>query len=507
MKTAIIIGGGIGGLATACLLAKSGYQVDLYEKNEQLGGRASLFEAQGFRFDMGPSWYLMPDIFEQFFSVLGERVQDHLDLVRLDPSYRVWFKDQNLRVDMHGDITRDRATLESLEPGAGQKLDSYLAKTRKMYEVAKSDFLYKNYDSILDFFNLRTAIQGSRLSVFSSMHQFVSRTFQSDNVQKLLEYQMVFLGSSPYNSPALYALMNHIDFEQGVFYPQGGIYELIRALERIGKKHGVRFHLNKPAKSIIRTQESSGEKAIGVAFEDGGEVFADQIISNTDPAFFDRLLAAPTQEKAKQKQDAYWNKRTLAPSAFILYLGVKGRLPQLVHHNLIFCQDWKTNFDQIFNRPPVWPTDPSLYICAPSVTDPSVAPPDHENLFILVPIGAGLESTPEQLEAYAQKTLATLEQVLSIPDLRSRLVYQKIFSVNDFAQRYNAQSGTALGLAHTLGQTAIFRPNNIHPTIKNLYQVGAGTNPGIGMPMCLISAELVYKRIFGINDSSPLKAL
>lgn len=499
MKKVLIIGSGFGGLGSACLLAKAGYDVTVLEKNEQPGGRASVFEAQGYRFDMGPSWYLMPDVFEHFFTLMGERVEDYLNLKPLKPSYRIFFKDKQKTVDIFSDLEKDIPTLEKLEPGVGPRLREYLKRAAYQYDVAIRRFLYKNYDSPLDFLTWEAMIEGSRLSVFSKMDAYVRRFFKTDELQKIMQYTLVFLGSSPYNTPALYNIMSHIDFSMGVFYPQGGIYEVIRALVAMAEKHGAQIRTHAPVRKILVEEGITR----GVELENGERIEADIVISNADIAHTDLALLPP---EARVHGEAYWEKRVLAPSAFILYLGVQGRVPSLTHHNLLFSADWKKNFAEIFDQAR-WPEDPSMYVCAPSVTDPGVAPEGKENLFVLVPIASKLSYTEQELEAYADKTLATLEREMDIPDLRSRIEYRRIFCVNDFATRYNSFGGSALGLAHTLGQTAIFRPNNINKKAKNLFYVGAGTNPGIGMPICLVSAELAYKRIIGDKSSGPLTSL
>lgn len=492
-KHVVIIGSGLGGLATAALLAKSGLRVTVLEKNEQLGGRASILEKEGFRFDMGPSWYLMPDIFEHTFSLLGEKLEDYLDLVRLDPSYRVYFKDEAVApVDLRSIVEEDKKIYEQLEPGSSSKLDEYLKRSKYQYEVSKKDFLYGNIDSPLDFFTPQLLLEGTKLSVFQTMDTYVKRWFSSPFVQKLLQYPLVFLGNSPFNAPAIYSMMTHIDTELGVFYPKGGIYEITKSLVAIGKKYGVEYRVNTAVKRIL----VEGREAKGVQLEDGSEIAADMVVSNADLEFTDRVLLG---EEHRQHSDRYWNKRTLAPSAFIAYLGIKGRVKGLEHHTLVFAKDWKENFRQIFDQP-VWPTDPSFYVCTPSKTDDTVALPDHENMFLLVPVSAGLEDTLEIREAYLQKILATIEEQTGETHLAERIVVKELFSIRDFEKRYNSYRGTALGLAHTLLQTAWFRPKTKHSKIDNLYFVGAGAQPGIGMPMVLISAELIVKRL--MKDTS-----
>ncbi len=513
-KTAIIIGSGFGGLGAACLLSKSGYDVTVIEKNEMVGGRASVFSVSKdtygtwqvstgkqnktgtFTFDMGPSWYLMPDVFEHFFNILGEDVHRHLNLKKLGPSYRIFYKDADKQVDIYSDLSKDLKTVEALEPGASDALKRYLDQAEYQYSVAKDRFMYKNYDSVRDFFTKEMAVEGRKLSVLTNMDRYVGKFFKTDEMQKIMQYPLVFLGSSPYNTPAIYNIMSHIDFSMGVYYPQGGIYKITEALASIARKHGAKFKLNTAVDKIIVKDAT----AVGVKLKGGKELFADIIISNADIHHTEQELLEP---KYRTKSKKYWDKRTLAPSALIMYLGVKGNLPSLTHHNLLFSQDWKKNFSEIFDNPQ-WPNDPSLYICNPSKTDPSVAPKGHENLFVLVPIAPGLTYTTKQLEKYADKILSTMEDDMDLPGLRDKIVYKRLFSVKDFAARYNSQEGTALGLAHTLKQTAIFRPNNISKKVDKLYYVGAGTNPGIGMPITLISAELMYKRLIGDTTAGPL---
>lgn len=498
-KHAVIIGSGFGGVGLAALLAKAGYSVDVYEKNESLGGRASVFDAEGFHFDMGPSWYLMPDVFAHYFSLLEEKVEDYLDLVRLSPSYRVTFKDRQKSVDLHSDITRDAATFEAMEPGAGIKLVEYLRQAKRKYDIGVGRFVYKNYDHFRDFLTREFLLEGRKLSVFTSMHRYVGRFFKNPDVQKMLQHTLLFLGNSPYNAPALYSMLSHVDLGQGVFYPMGGIGKVIEAIVRIGKKHGVRFHV---ATAVAKIDVQQG-RACGVYLESGDYVAADLVISNADLHYTNmQLLSAETREL----DAAYWEKKVMAPSAFLLYLGTNRKFPSIVHHNLVFSQDWKANFTEIFDAP-VLPSDPSFYVCAPSVTDPSVAPEGKENLFVLVPIGSGLQLSAEELDAYEQKILETMETEMGMDGLRASIVYRRRFSVDDFAARYNSYRGSGLGLSHTILQTAIFRPNTYSKNVKDLYFVGGDTNPGIGMPMCLISAQLVYKRLIGDKTDKPLTSL
>ena len=498
-KKVVVIGGGIGGLGAAGLFARSGYEVTLVEKNENLGGRANIFEAEGFRYDMGPSWYLAPDIFSHFFRLMGERVEDHLELAKLDPSYRIFFRSDGSSLDIHSDIERDAATFDSIEPGAGEQLRRYLKQSEYQYGVATEHFMFKNYDRIWDFLNKRVATEGQKLSVFSKMHTFVSRFFRSAKLRQVMEYTMVFLGTSPYEAPALYNLMSHMDFNQGVFYPKGGFYELIKALAKIAEKNGALLRTSSPVEKI----EVENGEVRGVTLASGEFIDADIVISNADMQHTESALL---DARYRTFSSRYWRNRVMAPSAFIMYLGVSEKLPSLAHHNLLFSEDWRKNFDDIYKHPSL-PDEPSLYVCAPSVTDDAVAPSGRENLFVLVPIASDLPISEEQKLVYAERVLSLMESEMDLPGLRDKLLYKRIYTVENFAADYNAYKGSALGLAHTLKQTAIFRPKNFSKKVKGLYFAGAGTNPGIGTQICLISAELAYKRVHGITTPGPLEEL
>lgn len=498
-KKVVIIGAGIGGLGAAGLFAKKGYDVTVLEKNQNFGGRANVFEAEGFRFDMGPSWYLAPDLFEHYFDLVGEKVSDHLTLERLQPSYRIFFRNSAENVDINSNIDIDAQTFDAIEEGAGEKLKAYLKQSEYQYGVATQHFMYKNYDTIFDFLNKRVATEGQKLSVFSNMHSFVSKFFKSQKLRQIMEYTMVFLGTSPYEAPALYNLMSHMDFNQGVFYPKGGFYELINSLVAIAGKNGAVLRSNcAVAEIIVENGQTSG-----VRLASGEVVAADIVISNADMWFTETKLLAEKWQTHKQK---YWNKKVLAPSAFIMYLGVSEKLPSLIHHNLLFSEDWRKNFDDIYKSPQL-PGEPSLYVCAPSVTDGGVAPEGKENLFVLVPIASDLKMSNAEKERYSELVLGLMEKEMNLPGLRDKIEYKRIYTVADFAGDYNSFKGTALGLAHTIWQTAIFRPKNQSKKVKNLFYVGAGTNPGIGTQICLISAELVYKRVHGIKTAEPLSEL
>jgi phytoene desaturase len=496
-QQAVIIGGGVGGLAMACLLGKAGYQVAVLEKNDQLGGRAGVFTAKGFTFDTGPSWYLMPDVFEHFFALMDERVEDHLQLLKLSPSYRVFYAGRGEHLDITGDLALDAATFEAIEPRAGAQLKKYLAHAEYIYGVSMDRFLYKNYDRLSDLMTPEVLRVSPKLSLFSNLDRYVRQYFKDPRLQKIMLYPTVFLGTSPYKAPALYSLMSHADHTQGVLYPMGGMYQLIKAMVAIGKKHGVRYQTNAPAGQIT----VNGNQVTGVMVG-SKQLNADIVISNADIHHTETALLPAA---LRDHTPAYWRARTLAPSALLLHLGVSRRYGSLAHHNLLFSEDWRHNFSELFAKNNQrFPANPSLYVCAPSKTDPAVAPAGCENLFVLVPVAAGLAYTGRQLYNFSERVLQLIEHELNLPDLRQHIVYKKLFSVKDFANQYNSLRGTGLGLSHTLKQTAVFRPSNKSKKVEGLYYVGANVHPGIGLPTALISAELVYKRLQNDRSAGPL---
>lgn len=481
----VIIGGGIGGLASAALLAKDGHSVTVLEKNEQLGGRASVLEEAGFRFDMGPSWYMMPEVFERFFAEFGKTTADFYQVDPLSPQYRVFFGDRS-HIDVTGDRDKDLHMLEQLEPGITPKFKKYLNVSKKKYQVAINQVLYKNMDSILDLANWEIAKESQSLGVLENMHRHISKYFTSRKVQQILEYNLVFLGCSPQNAPALFSLMTHVDFNLGVWYPKGGIYAIVKAMEKIGRELGVEYICNTPVRQLV--VQGNNVTKVHTANK---TYHADIVISNADYWFTENLLSDQSKRSMKKQQ---WEKKVMTPSAFILYLGVKGKLPKLTHHNLYFGSGWEKHFADVFDHPQ-WPQKPSIYINMPSATDSTVAPKGHENLMVLVPIASGLTEDENWREQYAQYIIRFIEEELDIK-LKEKIVYQRIFSVTDFAQRYNSFKGNALGgLAHTLLQSAVWRPNNMSKKLNNLYFAGANTVPGIGVPPAVISGHLVRDRI------------
>ncbi len=496
----IIIGAGIGGLATANLLAKAGYDVAVYEKNASPGGRAGVLKKNGFTFDTGPSWYLMPDVFTHYFSLFGKSVNRELKLQQLTPAYKVFFENDP-PLTITSDSEKDAETFEAIEPGAGKKLKHYVQKGDAIYRLSMKHFLYTNFSSLRDFTRqevLRRSHTMVRLAIMP-IDKYVRRYVTDQRLRQILEYPMVFLGASPFSAPALYSLMSALDFREGVFYPLGGLYTIIERLVAIGNSLGVTYHYHSPVAQIVVDEG----KARGIILEDGTKLTADIVISNADLHFTETKLLS---DKDRSYPAQYWDKREAGPSALLMYLGVKGSLPELEHHNLFFADDWKQNFDSIFtNKKLPWPA--SVYVCKPSATDPSVAPKGHENVFVLVPLPSGVKITRDKLPKIADKYLGLIADKFSIPDLKKRLVVKELFGPNDFTETYNAWQGTALGPSHILRQSAFFRSSNKSRKVQNLYYVGGSTIPGIGLPMCLIGAELIYKRLAGYKRGGPVQQI
>jgi len=517
-----VIGGGFGGLSTACYLADAGADVTVFEKNEQLGGRASRLEAEGFTFDMGPSWYLMPDVFERFFGHFGRSPDDYYSLTRLDPHYRIFFKDGD-RVDMVPDRDANAATFASYAEGAGETFHEYLDTSEYHYETAMENFVYEDRSSPRDFVDLdvmKAAPVG--LKLLGTMDDYVANYFDHPKLQQIMQYTLVFLGGAPGNTPALYNIMSHVDFNLGVYYPDGGIGAVVDALVDLGGELGVAYEAGAPIEEII-TRREGFELVVGEAAEtglptrtehgsdeataagdppeapatDGGAATAtggagaderrerfDYVVSDADYAHTEQELL-PEHERGYDAD--YWDSRTYAPSAFLLYLGVEGDVDPLEHHTLVLPTDWDEHFETVFDDP-AWPDDPAYYVCVPSETDPTVAPEGHSNLFVLVPIAPDLEDGPETRERYRELVLDDLAENTGV-DLRDRIVFEESFSVSEFADRYNSMQGTALGMAHTLRQTAFLRPPHRSKAVDGLYFTGSYTTPGIGVPMCLVSGQ------------------
>jgi phytoene desaturase len=482
-QSVVVIGSGFGGLSTACYLADAGADVHVVEKNEQLGGRASRLESNGFRFDMGPSWYLMPDVFERFFGDFGRSPEEYYTTEQLDPHYRIFFKDGD-DVDISPELEQTKEIFEKYEQGAGEALEAYLEESELNYEVGMKHFVYKDRPRFRDWADLAVAKNARGLSLIGSMQDHVENYFEHPKLQQIMQYTLVFLGGSPNNTPALYNLMSHVDFNLGVYYPEGGLGGVVDGITELGTELGITYHTNQPVTAIEG-------RAGGFKVEAKDTFFPDLVVSDADYAHTELDLLPP---KKRGYSKEYWESRTYAPSAFLIYLGVEGDVKELAHHTLVLPTDWEEHFEKIFEDPE-WPDDPAYYLCVPSKTDDTVAPEGHSNLFALVPIAPGLDDRPVIRESYRDLVLRDIAEHTGV-DFKDRIVFEKIFTIDDFSDRYNSMRGTALGLAHTLDQTAVFRPPHRSKKVDGLYFTGSYTTPGIGVPMCLISGQLTAEAVF-----------
>lgn len=499
-KRVVIIGGGYGGLAAATLFAKAGYDVTVLEKNTQLGGRAGQLNQAGFRFDTGPSWYLMPEVFKDFYTLFGKDVQKELSLVRLKPGYKVFFE-SSAPITIQGNLHDDAATFEILEQGAGTTLKKYVTNSSAIYDLSLGHFLYSNFSRRSQLLHPDILKNLTRFGVAAttSLDDYVSKYFQDARLKKILEYHSVFLGGSPYEIPAIYSLMSTLDFKSGVYFPKNGMYSLVENLVAIGSSLGVRYQTGSAVKEI----HAKHGKASGVSLTTGEVIEADIIISNADLHHTETTLL---KTEYQTYPESYWKKKQPGPSALLISLGIQGALQNLEHHNLYFVDDWKENFDAIYKTRTI-PKDASVYICNPSKTDPTAAPKGHENIFMLVPLPSGNALSDKETEALVDASLDLLADITDAPDLTSRIITKDIVSPATFGERFNAWELNALGgQSHLLSQSAFFRTPNTSKKVKNLYYVGAGTTPGIGLPMCLISAQLVYKRVRKIHRNGPLSS-
>lgn len=486
-KSVIVIGSGFAGLSAASFMAKEGWQVTVIEKNKTPGGRARQLEENGFTFDMGPSFYWMPDVFERYFAQFGKQVSDYYSLHRLDPSYRIYWDDDY--TDIPADFEALKKVFESLEPGSAEKLEKYLKGAAYKYEVGVNGLVYKPSRSLTEFMDWKTISGVFKLQVFSSIKNHIAQYFKHPKLRQMMEFPVLFLGALPQDTPALYSLMNYADIKGGTWYPQGGIYAVVEGMYKLALELGVKFHFEEEVTGIM----IKGDRAKTVA-TNKDFYRADAVISGADYHFTETRLLP---EECRSYSAAYWDKRVMAPSCLMYYIGLNKKLKQPVHHSLFFDVPFEQHGREIYKEQR-WPAEPLFYVSVSSLTDNSVAPEGCENIVFLIPIASGLEGDTEELrEKYFQVIAKRMEKHTGESILDS-VIYKKTFSVSDFVADYNSFKGNAYGLANTLRQTAIFRPACQSKKVKNLFYTGQLTVPGPGVPPSLISGEVVAKQVIKV---------
>ncbi len=489
-KQVVVIGSGFAGLAAACTLAKEGCSVKLIEKNDQLGGRARVWEKDGFVFDMGPSWYWMPEVLENFFSVFGKQSSDYYELKKLNPSYRIYFEN-NEHIDIPANYEELRQMFEEIESGSSLQLDAFIEEAKYKYEAGMNDFVWKVSDSIFEFVDMRILSSLFKINLFGSVSAEIRSKFKNPKLIKLLEFPVLFLGATPQKTPGLYSLMNYADLVLGTWYPMGGMHEIVKAMHAIAVEQGVQIHLSEEVLSI----ESEDGKVHKVITNKNQHV-VDAVISAADYAHTDLKLL---NKKDANYTEAYWDKREMSPSSLLFYVGINKKLKNALHHNLFFDEDFAVHADEIYTKPS-WPSKPLFYVCCPSVSDKSVAPEGQENLFFLIPLAPNLKDDQDLRESYFQKILKRFEQHLG-ESIAENILFKRSYAMNDFVQDYHSYKGNAYGLANTLMQTAFLKPKMKSKNLKNLFYAGQLTVPGPGLPPSIISGQLAAQELLNSLNS------
>lgn len=486
MKRVNIIGSGFSSLSAACYLAKAGYEVNIFEKNDQIGGRARLLETNGFRFDMGPSWYWMPDVFDRFFNDFGKEVTDYYELIRLSPAYRVYFEGGS-NIEIPDSIEAIFEIFEQEEPGSSRHLKAFLKEAEFNYNVAIKDLVYKPGNSPMELVTTETIANVTQF--FTNISQRIRKRFKSEKLIKILEFPVLFLGAKPQNTPLFYSFMNYADFVLGTWYPKGGMHKVVEAMKQLAEELGVKFHTNSPV-SVIVTQKN---KAIGLSIN-GNLKTADIILSGADYHHTETLLP-PYLRSYSEK---YWNRKTFAPSALLFYVGIDRKLNDITHHMLFFDSDFDLHAKEIYDKPK-WPDNPLFYASFTSVSDKTVAPKGKENGFFLIPLAPDLDDSPAMREKYFNMIIERLERHLG-QSIKPHVLFKRSYCVNDFKADYNSYKGNAYGMANTLRQTAFLRPGIKSKKVNNLFFTGQLTVPGPGVPPALISGKIAAEQIIKSSE-------
>jgi phytoene desaturase len=496
---ALVIGAGIGGIATAARLAKNGYQVTVLEKEATPGGRCNQIIRDGHRFDIGPTLFLMPEVWEETFASLGEKMSDHLELTRIDPTYKVHF-DDGLQLQLTSDIGDMQTQLEKVEKTAFTGFLNYIAEGSKHYKVSLEKFVGRNFYNIFEYFSPGNLPLLFQLKALKKHYANTSRFFKDERLKAAFTFQNMYLGLSPYDAPATYSLLQYTELAEGVWYPKGGMYAGIQALVGVAEKLGVKFLYNAPVKQI----KVDGSKVKAVQLEDGREFTADIFVGNADlPYIYKELLPASAEAKKLDK-------KLYTCSTIMFYWGVDKEYSQIAHHNVFLGGDYKASFDQIFQNHTL-PDVPSFYVHAPARTDPDAAPKGQETLYVLVPVGhldARSKQDWDALVNRARETVFTrLAKEMGIDDLREHIKFEIVYQPRVWQERFNLEKGAAFGLSHNFWQVGYLRPQNRHKQYKNLYFAGASTHPGTGLPIVLLSARLTTERILKEAGTIPVQNL
>ena len=483
-KKISIIGSGFAGLASAAFCAQNGHDVTVFEKNHTIGGRARQFKADGFTFDMGPSWYWMPDVFEKFYNHFGHTASDFYQLDKLSPAYRVYFGKDDY-IDIPSELGEIYELVESIETGAAGKLKTFLKEAEYKYNVGMGEFVYKPGLSITEFLDPRLISSAFRLNMFQSISTHIRKHFKNPKLIQILEFPVLFLGAKPSETPAMYSLMNYADWNLGTWYPQGGMFKIIEAMETICKEQGVKIETDAKVSEIL--VEDGIAKGVLI---NGKENESDVVIGSADYHHVEQHLLP---ESSRKYSEGYWDSRQLSPSCMLYYVGVKKKVAHLLHHTLFFDTDFDKHLGEIYDTKE-WPSNPLFYVCAPSKTDDSVAPEGYENLFILIPVAVDLKDDDFTREKYFNLVIDRMEEITG-ESIKEHVIYNRSYAHRDFISDYNGYKGNAFGLANTLLQTAIFKPSMRSKRVKNLFFAGQLTTPGPGVPPSLISGQVVATQI------------
>lgn len=488
-KKIAVIGSGFSGLSAAAYLAKAGSEVHVFEKHDQPGGRARQFSTeQGYVFDMGPSWYWMPDIIESFFADFGYKTSDFLELISLNPQFEVVFSEDKISVPKN--LEELKFLFEQIEKGAGLQLEKFMQSAKFKYEVGMQDFVNKPCHNWAEFISLKIAKSALKLDLLTNFRTYVAKYFQNEKLRTLMEFPVIFLGASPKNIPALYSLMNYGGYALGTHYPKGGFYQFVLAMKNVAENQGAVFHFNKTVESI----NTENGKVVSLTIN-GESLEFDAVIASSDYHHTETLL----DKECRNYSETYWQNRTFAPSSLIYYLGIKQSIPNLNHHTLFFENDLDEHIDSIYGEKK-WPEKPLFYACCPSKTDNAVAPKGKENVFLLMPLAIGINDEELIREKYLTEMLLRIEKHTGITDLRSKIEYKRSYCASDFISDYNAYGGNAYGLANTLGQTAVLKPKIRNKRLKNLFYTGQLTVPGPGVPPSIISGKIIANEIIKLKQ-------